>query len=139
MSKLQEYNFEIRYIPEGNNARADCLSRLPLEHANEESDYLDLECVVEGVDVIEVCQGVIRAEEWNKACAEDLILLKAVEYVQKRWPPLKHLQRELHCYGQIAPQLTVESGILLRAGKFIAPNSLKSKISSCWTFRCHVH
>ncbi|KAJ1148229.1 hypothetical protein NDU88_001066, partial [Pleurodeles waltl] len=50
LSKLQEYNLEVKYVQGGNNIRADCLSRLPLPHSTDSNDDQDTECVVGALD-----------------------------------------------------------------------------------------
>ncbi|KAJ1103617.1 hypothetical protein NDU88_001038, partial [Pleurodeles waltl] len=44
LSKLQEFNLDVKYIPGGKNVRADCLSRLPLPLTDTEQE--DTECVI---------------------------------------------------------------------------------------------
>lgn len=53
LARLQEFNFEIRYLPGGKNVCADCLSRIPLPCVEKSVDSKnDLECVF-SIDVLQ--------------------------------------------------------------------------------------
>ncbi|XP_069095359.1 gypsy retrotransposon integrase-like protein 1 [Pleurodeles waltl] len=127
LSKLQEYNFVIKHIFGGLNRRADCLSRLPLED-DDHRIFLDDECIVAYMDVVEHCDGAISAEERCKASESDSVLQQVMKYVTEGWPPSRNVGNVLNNFSQVADELSIECGILMRHDLYVPPQALKKRL-----------
>ena len=67
LSRLQEYNFRIDFIPGGKNSRACFLSRVPIQDLEPTETVEDIESVVATVDYILDSNDCISCEDWLAA------------------------------------------------------------------------
>lgn len=126
ISKLKEYNFEIKHIQGGKNVQADCLSRMLMEKDEENVREEDESVAV--LDAIESCNSVISEAEWKAASVKDNILPKVIQYTSSKWPEVRNLSGELRNLSLVADEISVKDGLVLCGDKYIPPSELRKSL-----------
>lgn len=120
---LQEYNFEIRYIPGVENCVADTLSRLVTSDQEDEScDEWD----DSNIHVCHVHDQIVSEEEWKKKLNEDKTLYDIMALICKGWHSKKDGGGESLKFWSIKDELAVQDGLLFRGTKLIPPTELRN-------------
>ena len=127
--RLMRFSFTVSYVPGKHLITADALSRAPLmdfPHTEE-----DLHTTVDKY----VCAVLStfpatnkRIKEIQKSQTEDEVCQKLVQYCNNGWPNRKAVPDILKPYHQVASQLSVIDGLLLRGSRIIIPSSLCLKV-----------
>lgn len=84
------------------------------------------EYIVAAAVIPQLC--AISEHEWRQALTKDVSLLSVMKYVETGWPRERNLGFEHKTYVQVADELSIEHGLLLRADKLIPPVCLRSGI-----------
>ncbi|XP_078528658.1 uncharacterized protein LOC144806095 [Lissotriton helveticus] len=125
-SRLQEYDFDIVYVPGKNNVTADFLSRFPCDNAHSVDDEVDVVASIS--DCVSEEFLTLSEEEWFAELSKDLVCQQMFDFVRKGWPANRGISADLASYGQVSTEIEEFSGLLFKAGKLIPPQSLQKKI-----------
>lgn len=124
-SKLLQFDFSVEHIPGRANGCADFLSRssdlIEVVDDVQEQDREDF--IVAAVELPSLC--AISEKEWREALQLDSSMLQVLTYVKDGWPKERNLSFEFKTLLQVAEELSIEDGLLLRGDKLVPPASLR--------------
>ncbi|KAJ1163302.1 hypothetical protein NDU88_003762 [Pleurodeles waltl] len=87
----------------------------------------DIEYVVALVDDLQ--EGhIISRKVWKDALCEDDTLQKVVNRSENGWPKERNLESDLNSFFQVADELSVVEGLLLRYELLVPPTKLREKL-----------
>ena len=128
--RLIRFQFSISHVQGKNFVTADTLSRAPAPKIMDKSDTSfrnEVEAYVNAVlQAIPAMER--RLEEIRRYQEEDEIFQHVMGYCQSDWPAKATLPGVIKPYHQVASQLTVEKGLLMRASKVVIPVALQVSI-----------
>ena len=113
--RMMRYNYTISHVPGKELQIADALSRSPMGSPTCADQALQLEAdayvsvVLQGLPTTE--KRLLEIKEAQKA---DGVCQKVAEYCQMLWPEKSELDAAIQPYYQVATELSVEQGLLMR-------------------------
>lgn len=129
---LSSFDFETVYIKGSTNSCADTLSRLTniVDSADETDDS-----VLKFID--NHFKRPIRFDDVASQSKIDPVLSKAIEYVQREWPKVDSLDKELTKFFNRRDELSLDRGVLMLGSRVVIPKkfraTLLSEVHSCHT------
>ena len=119
---LSAYNYDIVFRPTKSRAKADCLSRLPLDNVSSPAtdDSASL-FNVQQIGTLPVTPQQLRAET-----VKDPLLSKVLRYTKDGWP--HKISEDLHPFYRRRLELTIECGCLMWGIKVIVPYKLQGRV-----------
>ena len=125
---MLRYNFTISHVPGRELQIADALSRSPMGSPTCADQSLQLEA---DAYVSVVLQGLPTTEkrllEITEAQKADGVCQKVAEYCQTQWPEKSELDAAIRPYYQVATELSVEQGLLMRGSRIVIPTPLRKE------------
>ena len=127
--RMMRFQFTISHVPGKELTIADALSRAPASSSTESDELLQLETtayvdlVIRHLPATE--QRVTEIREYQKA---DGVCQKIVVYCQSGWPEKSSLPPELKPYYQVAAELTVQKGLILRGSRMVIPPPMRKRV-----------
>ena len=124
--RLMRFNFSISHTPGKDLVTADALSRAPYSSGSVSENHFEeqVECYIQQVlESLPATKG--RLDEIKTAQREDEVCQRLVEFCQFGWP--RRVYGELKKYAAAAPELSVEDGLLMRAGRIVIPSALQKE------------
>ena len=127
--RLMRYSFTIGHVPGKNLVIADTLSRAPTSESNAEdhvrNDEVDayVQIVLQNLPATEG-----KLEEIRRGQEEDEICKEVITHCQVGWPDKKKLSGNVKQFYSIAAELSVENGLLLRAGQLVIPTAMRRDV-----------
>ena len=125
--RLMRFQFSISHVPGKNLTTADALSHAPAPDATTDDDR----CLGEEAEayVNSVFQTIPATERRLKEIRlhqeEHEITWQIAEYCQSGWPAKAALLGVIKPYHPVAPELSVEKGLLMRGSRIVIPASLR--------------
>ena len=125
-SRLQEYQFDVLYIPGKNNQPADCLSRLPCTPSHTECESEKESVVVATIGDACCVNGVLIEEHmWKQEMLKDDLLSKVMNFVSEGWPARKFIGDDVQSFFQVSDELSTIDGMLFRNDRIIPPVGIR--------------
>ena len=118
--RLMRFSFTVSYVPGKHLITADALSRAPLydfPHTKEDLHTTVDKYVCAVLSTFPATDN--RIKEIQKSQTEDEVCQKLVQYCNNGWPNRKAVPDILKPYHQVASQLSVIDGLLLRGSRII--------------------
>lgn len=128
LARLQEFNFDFKYIPGGRNIRADCLSRITLENADTDDPSTDSDGDVVFTINDATLNSKLSEDERIECIKSDSCLERGNRFLVHGWPNDRSLSMQDRCFSQVAAELSIVNDILFRNDKYVPPEGLRSKI-----------
>lgn len=123
--RMLRFNFSIAHVPGKLLAIADALSRAPVntptitdQELTDETSYF-VQAIVDHLPVSEEQLHEIKRQQENDNTCRTI-----VEFCQLGWPEQRKLPSEAKPYFQVASQLSVSEGLLLRNHRIVIPAAL---------------
>ena len=127
--RMMRFLFTISHVRGKNLTVADTLSRAPLEETSDSDQTLQEEVdayvssIVQGLPATEQ-----RLEEIRRHQQQDEVCQLLTRYCQSGWPENKKLTETTRVYHEVAAELSVEDGLLLRGCRIVIPTTLRSDV-----------
>lgn len=124
-ARLLNFNYTIKYKRGCDNVIADCLSRLPLPHAD-----MDVEPDTEVVALVSDDFAAITAAELTAACKDCPVLQQVRHYMQHGWPRThKGLDPAIQPYFKLQTELSAHGDCIIRGShRVVVPSELQPKL-----------
>lgn len=118
--RLQDFRFEIHYVPGAKNVIADCLSRLSLPLVETDCNSWNDFSVANGLSNINL-NNCISEEQWLQADLNDNILTDVKSRVINGWniSRKKNLQEDIRGFWEVRDELSISDHLLFRGDKII--------------------
>ena len=114
--KLQDYNFNIQYLPGKENTLADGLSRLP-NASNSETIDLDVR-----VDLVRFSTEYL--DDLRCETSQDTNLHHLAQVIVSGWPEsIRDLPESLRPYWCYRDELSIDNGLILKGSRIVIPKS----------------
>lgn len=121
---LSAYSYRIVYRKGALHANADACSRLPVEPPLPDlPEPADVVLLLDAID-----DSPVTVHQLRSAVESDPFLRKVKEYIHQGWP--KSVAEEFRPFWQCRAELTVESGIILRASRVFVPAKFRKYVLS---------
>ena len=127
--RMLRFSFTISRVPGKQLVIADALSRAPSRTADDQDLLLqrDASCsvntVVESLPASE--QRLYEIEQEQK---KDSVYTELRKFCQEGWPDKKSLSSSLKGYHELASEISVVNGLLMRNSRIIIPMSLRKQV-----------
>lgn len=109
-ARLLYYNFDIEFQRGADNWVADVLSRLPIEsHPVQEKEE----------EIVSIVISCVTKKQLQVVTIADGTLQNVLDFVTKKWPPLKSLAAKLLPFYHVREDLSVFDNHLLRDNKVV--------------------
>ena len=124
---LQDYDFELKYVPGKNLKIADHLSRSNLKK-NDSEEGKKIQVYVAAVEQ-NLNISDVRLEELKKETKKDLELNKFLEYIRNGWPENKYILPEnVKPYYAFKEELSEYNGLIYKNECVVIPKTLRTLI-----------
>ncbi|KAJ1192003.1 hypothetical protein NDU88_001315 [Pleurodeles waltl] len=132
-ARLQEYMYDLEYIPGWRNVQADCLSRLPLGWEVVDGEgvlkYESEGAVASVCDVTHWTLGAVSKEEWERAFTHDEVLMGVVKMIVEGGRRESTLPPALRPYGKVLDELSIlDKRVLVRGERLIPPVGVRKRL-----------
>lgn len=122
---LQDYDFEIKYLPGVENKVADALSRLVVSGEQGSSD----DCEQEDEDMVCYIEGdSITHQRWFEALNTDIVWLEVLERVKTGWKTKPKGENELEKFWHVRDELSEHNGLLVRGLRLVTLCTLREEL-----------
>ena len=123
--RLMRFQFSISHIPGKNLVTADALSRAPSPEGTADENLMEeVEAYVDSV-IQAIPATERRLEEIRLHQEEDEVFQAIRKYCESGWPAKQAILGILRPYYQVAAELTVEKGLIMRGSRVVIPASLR--------------
>ena len=127
--RLMRFSFLVSYVPGKHLITADALSRAPLtDFPNSEEDLYKTADAYACQVLSSLPATDNRIQTIQKCQTEDEVCQNLMQYCNIGWPSRKTVPNNLKPYCQVASELSIVNGLLLRGSRIVIPTSLRVKI-----------
>ena len=128
--RLMRFNYRIAHVAGKDLITADTLSRAPIvEHRQPQDVSFEQDCqayvnaVLKTLSITEK-----RLLELKQAQVDDATCQRIQTYCQQGWPDRARLRPDEKVYLQVAAELTVQQGLLLKGSRLVIPLAMRPSI-----------
>ena len=128
--RLMRFNYSIAHVAGKDLITADTLSRAPIvEHRQPQDVSFEQDCqayvnaVLKTLPITEK-----RLLELKQAQVDDATCQRIQTYCQQGWPDRARLRPDEKVYLQVAAELTVQQGLLLKGSRLVIPLAMRPSI-----------
>ena len=129
---MRRYKFTISHVPGASLKVADALSRAPCMEAQPSDFLFQMEIAAYVNSVVQSLPATDKQIETIKQHQEeDEECQEAIRYTQSGWPSRQSLYGVMKHYLNIANELSVQDGTLMRGGRIVVLAALRLEMLDC--------
>ena len=118
--RVQQYDFDITYLPGKDVLLADALSRQPLD----DDDHMELD-----IQIMPVQFSIKKIDELREATDADPIFDTLKSRIINGWPKdHRHVEKHLRPYWSFRDELTIHDGLVLKGQQILIPSNARLPI-----------
>ena len=127
--RMMRYRFTIEHVPGKDLVVADMLSRAPLNTPTVQDQQLHQE----GEEYIQVVLKSLPVsdkllEEVKENQAQDEVCCQIKAYCKNGWPERSELTGALRPYQEVAAELSIQNGLLMRGSRIVIPAEMRLRM-----------
>ena len=127
--RLMRFLFTISYVPGKHLITADALSRAPITSFPESEEELHKSVDMYVCAILSTLPATDnRIKQLQSSQTEDEVCQQLITFCTEGWPNKNRIPGILKPYYQVASELSVVDGLLLRGFRIVIPNSLRLEV-----------
>ena len=127
--RMMRFDFSISHVPGKQLVIADTLSRAPVgDPVGADQDLINETEVYANAIIGSLPISEPRLESLRRLQEADAECQQITAYCKSGWPRRKELPHELRPYHQVASELAVTEGLLMRQSRIIIPSAQRSEV-----------